>query len=89
VKNAPVAAAGRTRESNCDGVERPTLPNSDYNLLERAKQEDADHWAAYQRPISAETLRKQLRIGAARSRMLVSMIRATQSGRHNHRDLVS
>jgi hypothetical protein len=46
--------------------------------LERARREDADHWAAHQRPISAETLRKNLRIGAARSRMLVSIIR--QSG---------
>jgi hypothetical protein len=48
------------------------------DLVERARQEDTRHWAAHQRPISAETLRKNLRIGAARSRMLVSIIR--QSG---------
>ena len=44
------------------------------DLLERARQEDARHWETFQRPISAETLRKRLRIGAARSRMLVTMV---------------
>lgn len=51
---------------------------ADGDLIERARREDARHWAALQRPISAETLRKNLRIGAARSRILVSIIR--QSG---------
>ncbi|MGW6063159.1 DUF2637 domain-containing protein [Streptomyces sp. NPDC055189] len=46
------------------------------DLLDRARREDARHWAAFQRPISAETLRKRLRVGAARSRMLVAMVRA-------------
>lgn len=50
------------------------------DLVERARQEDARHWAQYRRPISAETLRKRLRIGAARSRTLVSIIRADQTG---------
>ncbi|WP_328500845.1 SpdA protein [Streptomyces sp. NBC_00457] len=49
------------------------------DLLERARQEDADHWELHQRPISAETLRKRLRIGAARSRMLVAAIRGNSS----------
>ncbi|WP_262704407.1 MULTISPECIES: SpdA protein [Streptomyces] len=48
-------------------------------LLERARQEDARHWETYQRPISAETLRKRLHVGAARSRMLVTMIRSDTS----------
>lgn len=57
----------------------------DDDLLERARREDARHWEAHRRPISADTLRKRLRIGAARSRMLVSMLRArrlvpTESG---------
>ncbi|MEU9969495.1 SpdA protein [Streptomyces malaysiensis] len=62
-------AAGTERQ--CDGDE----------LLERARQEDARHWETYQRPISAETLRKRLHVGAARSRMLVAMIRSDTSSR--------
>jgi hypothetical protein len=61
-------------------AEVSTSPVGEDDLIERARQEDARHWAEHQRPISAETLRKQLRIGAARSRMLVSIIRADQSG---------
>ncbi|MFE2186361.1 SpdA protein [Streptomyces sp. NPDC059455] len=53
-------------------------PDGD-DLLERARQEDARHWETYQRPISAETLRKRLHVGAARSRMLVTMIRTDTS----------
>jgi hypothetical protein len=48
---------------------------ADGDLMERARREEARYWAAHQRPISAETLRKNLRIGPARSRMLVSIIR--------------
>ncbi|MFG1672433.1 SpdA protein [Streptomyces sp. Y7] len=44
-------------------------------LLERARAEDALHWQMHRRPISAETLRKRLRIGAARSRSLVAILR--------------
>lgn len=50
-------------------------------LLERALAEDAWHWETYQRPISAETLRKRLHVGAARSRMLVSMVRSQRTDR--------
>lgn len=84
VDDGPTATGRRTTTLNGNGAEGPVPPTTDGDLLERAKQEDARHWATYQRPISAETLRKQLRIGAARSRMLVSMIRADQSGRHTH-----
>ena len=45
------------------------------DLLERARKEDVCHWEDHHRPISAETLRRKLRIGAARSRLLVAMIR--------------
>ncbi len=51
------------------------------DLLERARQEDARHWETFQRPISAETLRKRLHIGAARSRMLVAAVRSSGSDR--------
>jgi hypothetical protein len=64
---------------------RPTAasdaPTIEGELLERARQEDAHHWSEYRRPISAETLRKRLHVGAARSRMLVSMVRASQVDR--------
>jgi hypothetical protein len=47
------------------------------DLWEQARAEDARHWELHRRPISAETLRKRLHIGAARSRTLVTQIRAT------------
>ncbi|WP_413810533.1 SpdA protein [Streptomyces sp. OE57] len=59
------------------------------DLLERARREDARHWKEHQRPISAETLRKRLHVGAARSRMLVAMVRSGDShqpGRESHGD---
>jgi hypothetical protein len=53
----------------------------DDDLLQRAIKEDARHWEAHRRPISADTLRRKLRIGAARSRLLVAMIRDDSPGR--------
>ncbi|PWK89553.1 hypothetical protein C8D88_102827 [Lentzea atacamensis] len=44
-------------------------------LLEKARQEDAAHRARHQRPISAETLRVRLGIGAAPARQLVKIVR--------------
>ncbi|GHF45557.1 hypothetical protein GCM10017566_18260 [Amycolatopsis bartoniae] len=38
----------------------------DEDLVERARRADADHWRRYRRPISVETLRKQLRVGATK-----------------------
>ncbi len=46
------------------------------NLLEQARQIDGWHRGMYLRPVSAETLRKRLRIGSARSRSLVAIIRS-------------
>ncbi|MEC3975806.1 hypothetical protein QMK34_10990 [Amycolatopsis sp. H20-H5] len=60
---------------------RPASRMIDDDLLERAREEDARHWDAHRRPISANTLRKKLRIGAARSRLLVAIIRADSQGR--------
>ncbi|MBB5891851.1 hypothetical protein [Kutzneria kofuensis] len=53
----------------------------DDDLLERARQADARHWDEHRRPISADTLRKKLRIGAARARLLVTIIRADSQQR--------
>ncbi|WP_143645250.1 hypothetical protein [Streptomyces antioxidans] len=55
--------------------QRSQLGADEDDLLERALAEDAWHWETYQRSISAETLRKRLHVGAARSRTLVSMVR--------------
>ena len=61
--------------------EQTTSTMADDDLLERAREEDARHWEAHRRPISADTLRRKLRIGAARSRLLVAMIRDDSPGR--------
>jgi hypothetical protein len=54
-------------------------PDVGEDLLERARAEDARHWQTHRRPISAETLRKHLHIGAARSRALVAVLRTSSS----------
>lgn len=43
--------------------------------LERARALNAAHWTTHKRPISADTLRRELRIGAAKSRRLCAVIR--------------
>ncbi|MEC3978726.1 hypothetical protein [Amycolatopsis sp. H20-H5] len=62
-----------------DTTSRPVAITPNGDLLDRARHEDARHWTLHQRPISAETLRKKLRISATRSRELVSVVRAEQS----------
>jgi len=48
-------------------------------LLVRARMLDVRHREMHQRPISAETLRKELRIGARRSRQLAAFVRGSRS----------
>lgn len=45
-------------------------------LLVQARQEDAAHRAAHQKPISADTLRVRLGVGAAQARRLVKIVRS-------------
>ncbi len=45
------------------------------DLLHRARAEDVLHWQQHQRPISAETLRKQLHVGTGMARRLVTQLR--------------
>lgn len=45
-------------------------------LLDQARREDAAHRVAHQKPISADTLRIRLGIGATQARRLVKIIRA-------------
>ena len=76
-------AAAQSEGPDSDTSSRPTAIASDGDLIDRARCEDARHWATHRRPISAETLRKNLRIGAARSRMLVSIVRTERSSDQN------
>ncbi|KLL09764.1 hypothetical protein [Protofrankia coriariae] len=48
----------------------------DQDLLHRAWAEDVLHWQQYQRPISAETLRKRLHVGTPTARKLVAQLRS-------------
>jgi hypothetical protein len=48
-------------------------------LLPQARQIDSEHRLQYHRPVSAETLRKQMRIGSMRARALVRQIRDVQN----------
>ncbi|MFI9811594.1 hypothetical protein [Saccharothrix variisporea] len=59
--------------SNKSGVVQP----EEGNLVERARKVDAEHWAAHNRPISAESLRRRLHIGTHRARALVATIRSS------------
>jgi hypothetical protein len=45
-------------------------------LMDQARQEDAAHRAANQKPISADTLRVRLGVGAAQARRLVKIVRS-------------
>lgn len=59
-------------------------------LLERARREDVEHRMAHQKPISADTLRVRLGIGASRARQLVKTVRAEyQSSVDRRQDNVS
>ncbi|MYW92377.1 hypothetical protein G3I59_31995 [Amycolatopsis rubida] len=78
-------ANGRAKETpgavtlQCEQyVEVPSrrwVDDLDEKLVQRARQADADHWQRFRRPISAETLRKQLRVGSRTSRALVALVR--------------
>lgn len=72
--DGPGPAGGRLRSVQAD--EPAVRADDGQDLLERARAEDARHWQTHRRPISAETLRKRLHIGAARSRALVAVLRA-------------
>lgn len=70
-ETAKRAANQRIRTSR--EVRSAGIPN---DLVDRARQEDAKHRAVHQRPISADTLRTRLGIGAKRARRLVALVRA-------------
>jgi len=69
---AGVAAVARARPAHAGrkGQAQPSV-----ELLARARAEDKGHWRTYRRPISAETLRKRLHVGASTARALVAILR--------------
>jgi hypothetical protein len=76
---APESSGEDTKPDGAQSDGQSSLAASsmvDDDLLERARAADARHWDEHRRPISADTLRRKLRIGAARSRLLVAIIRA-------------
>jgi hypothetical protein len=79
------ASSATVSESDAALVDKNSEPTTstmdEDDLLQRAREEDARHWEAHRRPISADTLRRNLRIGAARSRLLVAIIRDDSPGR--------
>jgi hypothetical protein len=86
----PVAPPKRRPVAKGHGPTTARIPG---DLVARARQEDAAHRTAHQRPISADTLRRRLGIGAARSRRLVALVRAEvhsqTAGGVDERDLAS
>ncbi|MFC0107839.1 hypothetical protein [Kibdelosporangium aridum] len=83
VPNAPgveLPASGRHGDRDAavlgERVRLPRQKRSPEALLVQARREDTVHRAVYQKPISADTLRVQLRIGATQARRLVKIIRA-------------
>src|SRR6266496_113596 len=82
IGHTPPEPTGDARPEGADKQShRPASKLVDDVLLELARHEDADHWNEHRRPISADTLRRKLRIGAARSRLLVAIIRADPNER--------
>lgn len=55
---------------------QPVAERTSEALLTQARREDAAHRVAHQKPISADTLRVRLGIGAARARQLVKIVRS-------------
>ena len=83
-QTAPESSREDTKPNGAPSNGQSSLAASnmtDDDLLERARTADARHWDQHHRPISADTLRKKLRIGAARSRLLVAIIRADSQQR--------
>ncbi|MEV6871450.1 hypothetical protein [Amycolatopsis sp. NPDC051128] len=82
---ASASATGRaslvaqSADSYSTSAEQSESVNVDAELLERARCEDRRHRELYQRPVSAESLRKALGVGAERSRTLVKLVRAEHS----------
>lgn len=72
-------AGSETKLNEAAGQGKPHLTRqkrSPEKLLELAREADAAHRAAHQKPISADTLRVQLSVGATQARWLVKAVRS-------------
>jgi hypothetical protein len=72
----PSARRARPAQQQKTGARTKRLVRSDAELLQHARAEDARHRQQWGRPISAETLRKSLGVGAEKSRALVAAVRS-------------
>ncbi|MFC4004025.1 DUF2637 domain-containing protein [Prauserella oleivorans] len=80
-ENAPaLRTVAKTMPGHRINATTETLSSQDGDPLRaQAYQLDAEHWNLHQRPISADTLRRQLGIGSRRARALTRHIRQHQS----------
>lgn len=78
-----VARTGRLLDGD-DPLRSERPDESDDPLLARARTLDARHRELHERPVSAETLRKELHVGARRSRQLTALVR--RAGRDGNGD---
>jgi hypothetical protein len=91
VVNAPAPDSAMETRARTDSATEPAPPpcgdasnletpesrlQVDQEKLERARSLNVAHWAARGRPISAETLRRELEVGAANARALCAIVRS-------------
>jgi hypothetical protein len=76
-RDPAIAYSGHWRIADCPADVDFEAPHSEDGdpLREEAYRLDAEHWNLYQRPISADTIRRKLSIGAKRARALTRHIR--------------
>ncbi len=89
-QTAPEWSGDDTKPDSAPPGRQSSLATSsmvDDDLLSRARDADACHWDEHRRPISADTLRRTLRIGAARSRLPVAIIRADSQQRSSQAEV--
>ena len=72
----PASGPELDKEVPQHGGERAVVERSPVALVAQARREDAAHRAAHQKPISADTLRVRLGVGATRARQLVKIVRS-------------
>ncbi|MFG3025436.1 DUF2637 domain-containing protein [Streptomyces sp. NPDC048254] len=71
---------GTERWLDRDGADAGGAELDEDPLLARARRLDLQHRELHQRPSSAETLRKELHVGAERSRVLAMLVRGRTEG---------
>ncbi|WP_093156315.1 hypothetical protein [Saccharopolyspora antimicrobica] len=82
-----VSTASRTVSDNVPGqqLDGDDVATSEAEeLVSRAVVLDVEHWLRHRRPISAETLRRELGVGSARARALVKRIRSGRTPVSEH-----